>query len=234
MEPLPNLVSLEALAEKLELVTRIARTLVEKSAQRFEIPCPSVRVQAQEDAMVIVAGSEPRLDISASWLFSLVLSDTKLLTAALERAVIVSADRAKATLNQPNPYSYVWVQESRKFRKSQKDYVLPEKYFSESLTVTLTCPLTGRSLSAICPKHSQKVVEAKLRKQLTELLFDDDATAELLDTIEAARRAHDSTPVPSSIVHIELPDGFVQTLRYDEPLPASFTVASHYVMYSPL
>lgn len=225
---------LDELTEKLELLARIARTLVEKSADRYGVTCPVVRLVTDATAIRIVGGTDPRIDIGAPWLFGYVVAGSKQLSEAIDKAVVLFTDRAQATLSRPKPYSYEWVESARKYRKLDRSFTLPPRYFATTYTVRVTCPLTGRHLEAPATERNRLVVERKLQRQLTEMLYDDDTTAELLDTIEAARLEHATPAVPERITLVPFHDGYMQVLDYAAPEPATFDVATLYTNFSPL
>lgn len=84
-------------------------------------------------------------------------------------------------------------------RTSVRFAPLPDRYFATTATITVTCRITGASLSGdMLPGESLEECQSRLRQALSIRILQDDETAELIDTIEQARTFRPD-PAPQSV-----------------------------------
>ncbi len=114
--------------------------------------------------------------------------------------------------------AYQMGQERKKLRRvpiiSSLVNSLPDRYFRVSSTVTVSCALSGRTLSADVPFNgSYDDTVALLRNELSRLLLIDRDSEDLIDMLESARQAR-QPDIPQAVTITDVGGGERTTVIY--------------------
>lgn len=201
-------------------------TLFQHECIRHSIPETEIQciVDASDESIVcakIEPGSTPVIRLSATWVFDAIINGRgNVVTECLKRCAMIAHRKLRWTLGGNKPrYAMEYVERQKAFRLcNPSTFSLPIKHFRTTLTVTMTDPLSGETITRenVRPAELQDV-QKEVAHELTAKVYAHEQVATILDILYAQQEAAAEPQIPTSVgITMVSADYIIQSLTYED------------------